>query len=93
MDKNITLEVNGDDLTFDMTPDAYNKFINEMQPTNKVAPAHSLLMRTVTDDSRDALKKLLKQPGAALNLVGSLVEEYTPDLTVVVGKPKKSPNE
>ncbi|BCS89965.1 putative phage tail assembly chaperone [Pseudodesulfovibrio sediminis] len=93
MNKTITLEVNGTDLTFEMTPDAYNKFINEMQPTNKVAPAHSLLMRTVTDDTKDDLKDLLKKPGAALELVGSLVSEYTPDLSIIVGKSKKSPNE
>lgn len=87
MDKTITLTVNGKDLTFNVEEADYTKFINEMQPNNKVAPAHNFLMRAVDEASKDDLKDLLKLPGASVNIVGSLVEEYVPDLQITVGKP------
>jgi len=87
MEKTITLTINGTDITFKVGVDDYNKFVNEMQPTNKVSPAHNFLMRTVDDAGKDDLKELLKQPGAAVNIVGTLVEEYVPDLQIMVGKP------
>lgn len=91
MEKTIILDINGSEIRFDVGMDAYNKFINEMTPNNKVSPAHNFLMRTVSDDSRDALKSLLEMPGAAVEIVGNLVEEYTPDLNITVGKSKGSP--
>ena len=39
MEKTITLTINDTDFTFKIGVDDYNKFVNEMQPTNKVSPA------------------------------------------------------
>jgi hypothetical protein len=93
MDRNITLDINGSEIEFNVGVDAYNKFINEFQPTNKVAPSHTFLMRTVTEASKPALRELLAIPGAAVEIVGALVEEYKPDLVITVGKSSSSPSE
>jgi len=93
MNQLIVLEINDKELTFDVSLEAYNKYMNEMQPTNKVAPSHTFVMRTVTEESKDDVRNLLKKPGAPLQLAGKLVEEFTPDLTIVVGKSKESPSE
>lgn len=47
MQKTIKLAVNGTELAFDVTTELYNKYINEMCPNNKVAPAHNFAMRCV----------------------------------------------
>jgi len=86
----IDMEVNGVEVTFNVTPDAYNGFVNEMQPTNKVAPAHNFLMRTVASESRDALKELLELPGAGLDIATAVIEDYKPAVNICVGKRKPS---
>lgn len=86
MDKTIKLTVNGRELTFNMSLGVYNRYLNELQATSKVGPAQNLCMRTVADTSEDALKELLQQPGAGVQIAGKLVEEYTPDIEIEVGK-------
>ena len=56
MQKTITLTANKAELTFEVTTDKYNKYINELSLSNKIAPAHNFLMRCVVEDSRPALK-------------------------------------
>lgn len=91
MNKTIEMTINGKDITFHIEPDDYNKFVNEMQPTNKVSPAHNFLMRTVDPACKDDLKELLTLPGAAVDIVGEVVEEYKPDLQIIVGKSSALP--
>ena len=86
MQKTIRLSINGTDLAFDVTTELYNKYVNEMMPNNKVAPAHNFAMRCVADGSREDLKSLLELPGAAIQIAGALVDEFMPDLSIELGK-------
>ena len=86
MQKTITLTANKAELTFEVTTDKYNKYINELSLSNKIAPAHNFLMRCVVEDSRPALKELLEQPGFAVQIASFVVEEFQPDLTLALGK-------
>ena len=86
MQKTIRLSINGTDLAFDVTTELYNKYVNEMMPNNKVAPAHNFAMRCVADGSREDLKSLLELPGAAIQIGGALVDEFMPDLSIELGK-------
>lgn len=86
MDKTIKLTVNGSELTFNMNLAAYNCYLNEVQPTNKVGPAQNLCMRTVAPESKATLQDLLQQPGMGVMLMASLIEEYMPDIKITVGK-------
>ncbi len=82
--KAITLIVAGTEITFYPDTATYNKYINEMTLTNKVAPAHNFLMRTVEPDHRAALESILGRPGAVLQIVGKVLEEYTPELEILI---------
>ena len=86
MQKTIRLSINGTDLAFDVTTELYNKYVNDMMPNNKVAPAHNFAMRCVADGSREDLKSLLELPGAAIQIAGALVDEFMPDLSIELGK-------
>ncbi|EHN8808817.1 MULTISPECIES: putative phage tail assembly chaperone [Enterobacter cloacae complex] len=84
MEQKINLVVCGKEIVFVPNQTAYNKFINEMAMDNKVAPAHSYLMRIVEPESKDALTEILKRPGAALQLTGKVNEIYAPELEIEV---------
>ncbi|MFM5222534.1 putative phage tail assembly chaperone [Aeromonas caviae] len=80
----ITLEVAGKELKFAPTMVAYNSFINDMMPTDKVAPAHNYLKKIVCQESKAELDELLKRPGAALQLVNAVNAEFAPELDITV---------
>lgn len=86
MEKTIDLKVNGVHLAFVMGIEPYNKYINEVTMTNKVAPARNLLMRTVTEECKEDLRKILESPSAGVQIAAAVLEEYTPDLEIEVGK-------
>ena len=86
MQQTITLVVKGKALAFDVTLDAYNKYLNEVMPGNRIAPARNLLVRTVRQENKEELLALLELPGAPVLLATQLVDEYTPDIEITVGK-------
>ncbi|WP_237730052.1 putative phage tail assembly chaperone [Lelliottia aquatilis] len=80
----IELTVGGTALAFAPTATDYNNMINSMQPDNKVAPAQQFLMRTVLPAHADALKEVLKKPGAVLQLMEAVISRYAPKLEIEV---------
>ncbi|HCT8728677.1 Protein of uncharacterised function (DUF2765) [Klebsiella variicola] len=80
----IQLTIAGKDVSFVPNVMAYNKYINEITMNNKVSPAHNFLMRIVTPETKEALETILALPGAALQVVGKVLEEYTPELEITV---------
>ncbi|ELN2578708.1 putative phage tail assembly chaperone [Enterobacter kobei] len=80
----IELTVGGTELAFAPTSTDYNNMINSMQPDNKVAPAQQFLMRTVLPAHADALKEVLKKPGAVLQLMEAVISRYAPKLEIEV---------
>ena len=84
MSKKITLTIAGTDISFEPTMTAYNGFINDMMPNDKVAPAHNYLKKIVCTESKEALSDLLALPGAALQLTAKINEEFAPALDITV---------
>ncbi len=83
----IILTVSGTDFSFSVGRDDYNKYINSISQTSKVAPSHNFLMLTVDESSRQALVEFLKEtPGSEVAIAAAVLEEYTPDLNIVVKK-------
>lgn len=80
----ITLVVSGSELKFVPTTQAYNKYINELMPDNKVAPSHNYLRRIVTTECKEALDKLLEKPGVPLQLAAKVNEQFVPELEIEV---------
>jgi len=84
--RDITLEVGEKEFTFTLTPQDVTKYFNSLGQNNKVAPANNLLVNTVKQEERATLKALLGNPVMVMQLAGTLVEEYGPDVEVVVKK-------
>ena len=91
--REITLEVGEAEFTFDLTPQDVTKYFNALTQTNKVAPANNLLVSTVKQEQRVTLKPLLANPVLVMQLAGTLLEEYSPDVEIAVKKPSSTPND
>ena len=84
--RDITLEVGDKEFTFTLTPQDVTKYFNAMTANNKVAPSHNLLSNTVVAEHRADLRPLLANPVMTMQLVGALLEEYAPDVEIIVKK-------
>lgn len=82
----VTITVNGADLNFEPNVAAYNKYVNEFMPANKISPAINYLGRIVSVDSKDALAEVMKLPGAALQIADAVNEQFAPQLEISVKK-------
>ena len=91
--REITLEVGSSEFTFDLTPQDVTKYFNALTQTNKVAPANNLLVSSVKQEQRATLKPLLANPVMVMQLAGTLLEEYSPDVEIAVKKPSSTPND
>ncbi|MCU1740032.1 MULTISPECIES: putative phage tail assembly chaperone [unclassified Pseudomonas] len=85
--RDITLAIGEQDFIFTLAPQDVTKYFNAVTPNNKVAPSNNLLTNTVKADQREALRPFLRNPMTTLQLAGLLLEEYAPDIEVVVKKP------
>jgi hypothetical protein len=88
--REITLEVGDKDFTFTLTPQDVTKYFNSLTQNNKVSPANNLLVNTVDQQERATLKSLLGNPVMVMQLAGALVEEYGPDVEIIVKKPSNT---
>lgn len=85
--RDITLEIGEQEFIFSLAPQDVTKYFNAVTPNNKVAPSNNLLITTVLPAHKDALRTLLANPVFVMQLAGTLLEEYAPDVEVVVKKP------
>lgn len=93
-EKKVTLEIRGVDYDFNITRAEYNKYINSVTQNNKVAPSHNFLMGVVADKQRAGLREFLAAtPASEVNLASMVLEEYTPDLGIVVKKSSNAQSE
>lgn len=85
--KSITLKIAGTDFTFDVCRESYNNYLNVSQAPNKVSGFHNFLIATVIPEHEDALVKLIDDtPGSEVAIASAVLEQYTPDLDIVVKK-------
>ncbi|EPM68877.1 hypothetical protein A584_16273 [Pseudomonas syringae pv. theae ICMP 3923] len=85
--REITLEVGEQEFTFSLAPQDVTKYFNALTPNSKVAPSNNLLITTIVPAHKDALRLLLANPVLVMQLAGTLLEEYAPDVEIVVKKP------
>ena len=87
VNRDITLEIGDREFTFHLTPQDVTKYFNSTTQNNKVAPANNLLVSTVKQEERASLKPLLTNPVTVMELSSALLEEYSPDIDIIVKKP------
>ena len=81
----ITLTINGKDITFEPTKLAYNTYINDITMNDKIAPATNFLRRTVLAEDKEKLNEILENHvGAALQIIEKVIKQYAPDLEIEV---------
>ncbi len=86
VNRDITLEFADKEFTFRLTPQDVTKYFNATTQANKVAPANNLLITTVKQEERASLKPFLANPVTVMELAGALLEEYSPDIDIIVKK-------
>lgn len=91
--REIELEIGNNEFTFELTPQDVTKYFNAVNQNNKVAPANNLLVTTVKQEQRASLKPLLANPVMIMQLAGTLLEEYGPDVEIIVKKPSTTPKD
>lgn len=82
--ESFTLTINDQALTFAITLENYNYFVNGISQNNKVSMAHNFCMQTIVDEHKEALKAVLKRPGASLQITNVLMQHYAPELDITV---------
>lgn len=81
----ITLTINGTDVTFEPTKLAYNSYINDITMNDKIAPATNFLRRTVIAEHKEKLTEILdKHVGAALQIIEKIIKQFVPDLEIEI---------
>ncbi|MCC4854471.1 MULTISPECIES: putative phage tail assembly chaperone [Vibrio] len=87
MTKSIVLTVGTTDLEFNPTPAEYDEAQNTTMQGDISSAAHNFLMSCVSDKSKDALREITKEnAGAATQIYGFVLKEYTPKLAISVKK-------
>lgn len=86
MEKKITLKLNEKPVSFTVTREAHEKYINDMLPDNKVTPSHNFLVRCVDEESKETLMPLLEDAGSTMRIATVLVQEFTPALEITLGE-------
>lgn len=89
--REITLEVGTKDFAFFLSPQDVTKYFNAMTANNKVAPSFNLLSTTVKQEQRAELRELLANPVMTMQIAGALLEEYAPDVEIIVKKSSSTP--
>ncbi|MFJ2451384.1 putative phage tail assembly chaperone [Pseudomonas protegens] len=88
--REITLEVGDKEFSFSLSPQDVTKYFNALTATNKVAPSFNLLSTTVKQEQRAELRELLANPVLTMQIAGALLEEYAPDVEILVKKPSNT---
>ncbi|EJM83619.1 putative phage tail assembly chaperone [Pseudomonas sp. GM67] len=85
--REITLEVGAKEFAFTLSPQDVTKYFNAMTANNKVAPSFNLLSSTVLPAQKAELRDLMVNPVMTMQIAGALLEEYAPDVEIIVKKP------
>ena len=88
--REITLEVGSKEFAFTLSPQDVTKYFNAMTANNKVAPSFNLLSSTVLPAQKADLRELLGNPVMTMQIAGALLEEYAPDVEIIVKKPSST---
>ncbi|EID0059668.1 putative phage tail assembly chaperone [Vibrio vulnificus] len=85
--KTIVLTIGDIDLSFNPTEADYGEYMSEVAQGDFVNASHNFVMSIVDEESKDALREITKEnPGAAMQITGEVLKEYTPKLQIKVKK-------
>lgn len=89
---------NEQDIRFDVSMTAYNDYLNNQMPNDKVGPGYNFLISNVHPEDKNVFKELILVEGKTPNgmmvmlALNEVTNEVAGNVTVKVKKPSKSPN-
>ncbi|ALS32772.1 hypothetical protein PTRA_a1581 [Pseudoalteromonas translucida KMM 520] len=88
MKQTITLTIAGTDFKFNMTVQDHSDFVDSVaRGGSMTAASHNMVMRTIGDEQKEELKKVLESsPGSELQIASMLKTEFSPVLEITVKK-------
>lgn len=84
--KAITMTVGNDELKFNVSLADYNRYQNEVNASDKVAPSMRFLRRTLADPEQRELLDALCDQGLALQMAMTLMGEFVPEVEIAIKK-------
>lgn len=82
--KKIIVEMGDQELTFNVTLQAYNDYLNKVTMKNKIQPAHMFLMNCAADDDTKKAVKQCYQDALTIELLDVVQDEYKPKVEFAV---------
>lgn len=91
----ITLTIGNAEFTFKVDIIKYNNFLNSGSGKNKVQAVQNFLIGCCDGDDKKAelRTKFNNEPGTPTAVLESILEEFAPDVVVVVKKSETEPSE
>lgn len=89
--KTITVMMGDKELTFQISLDDWNRFVNALQPDNKIAPMHNFLINVSANEETKAAVKQAYEDALTAELFGVVSKEFKPDVEITVKKYKGGP--
>jgi len=84
IEKKIIVSAGAEELEFTVGTGDYTRYQNEMTPTEKVTPSVNFLRRTLSDKTQRPALDALCERGLALELAGTVVQEFRGDIEIAV---------
>ncbi len=92
MKKTICVQMEDDELVFDINLDDYNRCVNSLQPDNKVNPMHNFLINTAANNkTKEAVNRAWNEALTA-DLFGVVIGEFKPKVDITVKKSRPEPS-
>lgn len=89
----IELAVAGIDVVFKVDIIKYNAFLNSGAGKNKVQAVNNFLISCCEENQKEFLREQFgNEPGTPTALLEVILEEYAPDVSVIVKKSKTEPS-
>ncbi|GIU12921.1 putative phage tail assembly chaperone [Shewanella sp. MBTL60-007] len=88
MKKQIALTIGTTDFTFNVTVNDHSDFVDMVNRGGSMCTAaHNFVVRSISAEQKDALKKLLTDsPGAEVQIASALKADFSPVLEIAVKK-------
>ena len=89
--KSITVMMGDKELNFQIALDDWNRFVNALQPDNKIAPMHNFLINVAANEETKSSVKKAYEDALTADLFGVVSKEFKPEVEITVKKYKGGP--
>jgi hypothetical protein len=85
-EKKIMLAIGKDEIEFNVTTEEFNRYVNEITPSDKVSPSRRLLRRTIVNPEQKELLDTFCDRGLTVQMATKLIGEFQGEVEIEVKK-------